>query len=148
MLVGRFIQTASSNMVSRKRLAMVPCVPVWGVGYGGFGDRSIAIVTKATKSPPRGPIMESRDVSIANIVFSFEPFYRVVLLFSGWNDDRVIARKIRMSIPMLRFADCINIAHQARLRGRAIIVTVKKDEALQYSKDLETRGLKVFLDEA
>lgn len=130
---------------------MAPFVPLWSRDYGGTAERTAAtvtIVTKATQSPPQGALLESRDVSIANLVFAYEPFYRVVLLFSGWNDDRVVARKIRMSIPMLRFADCINIAKQARLRGRAIIVTVKKDEAFQYSKDLETRGLKVLLDEA
>ena len=81
---------------------------------------------------------------------TFEPFYRVVLLYNGWKDDKDkdIAIKVKQSVNILSFSESLVRARNARIQHSAILVTVPKDDAQLYLENLVKKGLEVKLDEA
>lgn len=85
-----------------------------------------------------------------DIVFRFEPFYRVLLVYSGWPDvdDKDIGKKVKLSVPILSLGDSVSISRRARAEGRSIVVTVPEDEAGVFVKRLKDRGLLADVEEA
>jgi hypothetical protein len=81
---------------------------------------------------------------------SFEPFYRVVLIYNGWKDDKDkdVAIKVKQSIDILSFGESLGRARTARQQSSAILVTVPKDDAHVYVENLVKKGLEAKLDEA
>lgn len=95
------------------------------------------------RKPLRSAVPSKEEIS-----FTFEPFYRVVLVYNDWINDKPIAQKVRYSVPIISGNDAANVVKRARLKGDAIIVTVIKDDAEKYMSNLKTKGLDVFIDEA
>ena len=87
-------------------------------------------------------------VVISGFTFSFEPFYRLILIYSNWASDKITAEKIRASVPIVTFTEALKVTRTAKVDGKAIIATVIKDDAVAYARNLELRGLQVELDEA
>lgn len=95
------------------------------------------------------PAKENQDVlSMSGLSLTFEPFYRVVLVYSDWVNDKPIAQKVRYSVPIITATDAVNVVKRARAQGKAIVVTVIKDDAIMYMNNLKTKGLDVIIDEA
>lgn len=90
------------------------------------------------------PLMDK----LVDLSITFEPIYRVILINSDWVNDKDVAKKIKTSVPPLTFADSLKIARQARVEGRAIVITAQKDDAIYYLSNLKNKGLIVMLDEA
>jgi ATP-dependent Clp protease adapter protein ClpS len=85
-----------------------------------------------------------------SLTFAYEPFYRVILLYSGWadNNEKEMAYRVHKSVPIITFNNAKNIVQRARVEGRCIVVTVIKDDAVLYSGNLKAKGFDVMLDEA
>lgn len=110
-----------SHIITRKRFRMV--------------------VSRATAAP-----LKSQPV----LSFAYEPFYRVILLYSGWgdNNEKEMAYRVHKSVPIVSFSNAKSIVQRARVEGRCIVVTVIKDDAVLYSGNLKAKGFDVMLDEA
>lgn len=95
------------------------------------------------------PMLE-KTVSSEVIIpsFSFEPFYRVILQYSEWESDKPIARKVAQAVPIISGVQAMRITRKCRQTGNAIVVTVKKDDAVLYASNLRNKGLRVIMDEA
>lgn len=80
----------------------------------------------------------------------FEPFYRVILLYSEWNSDmdKTVAQKVKSAVPIIDAASAKKVVKQCRLQGKSIVTTVVKDEAILHASNLRNKGLKCMLDEA
>lgn len=100
------------------------------------------VVTRATAAPLRK--------STSSLTFAFEPFYRVILLYSGWsdNDEKEMALRVRKAVPIISFNNAKTIVQRSKIEGRCIVVTVIKDDAVLYSSNLKSKGFDVMLDEA
>jgi hypothetical protein len=85
-----------------------------------------------------------------SLTFAFEPFYRVILLYSGWseNNEKEMAYRVHKSVPIVPFKSAKTIVQRTRIEGRCIIVTVVKDDAMLYLSNLKAKGFDVMLDEA
>lgn len=105
-------------------------------------SRYIAVASAPAASPTPQKILMS------GFTFSFEPFYRVILIYNNWSSDKIVAEKIRASIPIITFTEALKVARMAKVDGKAIVVTVIKDDAFMYVRSMEMRGLTVELDEA
>jgi len=94
-------------------------------------------------------IKPASKVSI-DIKVSFEPFYRVILLYNGWPDDKDkdVAVKVKTAINMLSFGEALTRVRTARNDETAILVTVPKDDAILYLGNILKKGLEAQLDEA
>jgi len=91
----------------------------------------------------------SKPNTIINLNIKFDSFYRVVLIYNNWTDDKAIGRAILRAIPSLKSASkCLHIARAARSEGRAIVLTAIKDEAKKHIRALTLNGLDAELDEA
>lgn len=80
--------------------------------------------------------------------FSFEPYYRVILVYSNWTNDKPIGKLVSASIPIITEKHATNVVRRTRIEGRAIIVTVLKNEALTYMQNIKNKGLDCVIDEA
>ena len=92
------------------------------------------------------PTPTKKDAPLANI--TFEPFYRVVLIYSEWENDKSVAQKVKISVPIISGADALSVTKRAKQEGRAIVVTVIKEDALTYMNNLRRKGLITEIDEA
>lgn len=97
--------------------------------------------------PRDGGALLERNV-IININISFEPFYRVILYYSNWDDDKTTALKITNAVSIVDFNAATKIVQNAKSHGKAIVVTVIKDDAVLYMNNLKNKGLDVSIDEA
>lgn len=98
--------------------------------------------------PVRATAPAKEPIMIPGISLQFEPFYRVILVYSEWLNDKSTAQKVRHSVPIITLNDAINVTRRARVEGRSIVVTVIKDDAILYMTNLKNKGLDVILDEA
>ena len=102
--------------------------------------RNVCVCARATKVPKM-----SIDIKV-----SFESFYRVVLVYNGWTDDKDkdVALKVKQAVDMLSFGEALTRVRNARTEDVAILVTVPKDDAVLYMGNLFKKGLEAQLDEA
>ena len=98
--------------------------------------------------PVRATAPTKESIMLPGISLQFEPFYRVILVYSDWLNDKPVAQKVRYSVPIITSNDAMNVTRRARVEGRSIIVTVIKDDAILYMTNLKNKGLDVILDEA
>ncbi len=93
--------------------------------------------------------VSSRPNTILNLNISFESFYRVILVYNNWTNDKEIARVLKKTVPLVGTVNnAIHIVTSARSYGKAIVVTVIKKEAEQYVRDLRKQKLEAELEEA
>ena len=91
----------------------------------------------------------SKPNTIMNLNIRFDSFYRVVLIYSNWTDDKATARLVLRAIPSLKTVNTtLHIVRSARSHGKAIVVTAIKDEAKQHVRALARYGLDADLEEA
>jgi ATP-dependent Clp protease adapter protein ClpS len=90
------------------------------------------------------PLMEPK----LNLTFTYEPFYRVVLIYSNWTYDKEVAQKVHNAVPVIGFNDALRVVRNAEKDGRAIVITCIKDDANQYVSNLKKKGLDVTIVEA
>lgn len=83
-----------------------------------------------------------------NVNILFEEFYRVILHYSGWSDDKETARKVIQAIAGMKMNEAVRIADSARRFGMAIVATVPKEEATVYTDNLLRIGLKASMEVA
>lgn len=110
----------------------------------GLGKAKCSTVARASMFP----VVEKQSDSETTLSFSFEPFYRVILLYSDWDNDKSIAKKISKAVPIVSSVYAVQVARRCRLTGQAIVVTVIKDDAILYMSNLRNQGLRVTIDEA
>ena len=79
---------------------------------------------------------------------SFEPFYRVILQYTLWNDNKLIAEKIVKAIPGIGKDNADRSARIAKAYGSSILLTTTRDMAESYVQRLGTFGLKGNIEEA
>lgn len=98
------------------------------------------VFMRATKAPKM-----SIDIKV-----SFESFYRVVLVYNGWTDDKDkdVALKVKNAVSILSFGEALARVRTARKEDMAILVTVPKEDAILYMGNLFKKGLEAQLDEA
>jgi ATP-dependent Clp protease adapter protein ClpS len=92
--------------------------------------------------------ISSKSNTIININFSYEPFCRVILVYSNWIEDKLTAALVVNAVPKLPYNDAIRIVRSAHINGSAIVVTVLRQEAAIYADNLLKKGLDCFLEEA
>lgn len=80
--------------------------------------------------------------------FQFEPFYRVILHYSQWIESKPVARLVRIAVPVISMNECIRVVQMAEAHNKAIVVTVKKDDAEMYVQRLLVAGLIASLEVA
>lgn len=110
--------------------------------------------TRTLVRPRLGILEEMETISfeslkqnkIQNVNISFEEFYRVMLHYSAWSDDKETARKVIQAVSILRMNEAIRIVDSARRYGRSIVTTVPKEEAELYTDNLVRIGLKATLE--
>jgi len=107
--------------------------------------RSSRVVTRA--APIGGGGLLERNV-VGNFKFAYEPYYRVILIYSNWVDDKDVAQKVHHSINVLGYNEALRVVRNAHTEGKAIVVTVIKDDAVLYMSNMKNKGLDVVLDEA
>jgi len=91
----------------------------------------------------------SQPNTILNLNIHFESFYRVILVYNNWTNDRDVARILKRVIPIVgTMNNAIQIVKSSKSYGKAIIVTVIKKEAEQYVKSLRQNNLEAELEEA
>jgi len=80
----------------------------------------------------------------------FEPLYRIMLHYTLWNenDTKVIAQKVKVSVPILTQRECEKIVRHAQLYGMSMVCTVIKDKAVIYYENLVRVGLNATIEEA
>jgi len=86
--------------------------------------------------------------TIFNLNIAFEPFYRVILIYTNWTDDKDVALRVTQAVPIVKFKVALQIVRNASSYGSAIIATVTKDDALAYVKSLTFKGLEAVVEEA
>lgn len=114
----------------------------------------IGVMTERIPIPPlnAAPLFQDRllpsSSTIFNLNISFEPFYRVILVYSNWTDDKDVALRVSQAVPIVKFKNALQIVRNAKSYGNAIIVTVTKYDAISYVKSLELKGLEGIMEEA
>ena len=76
-----------------------------------------------------------------NLNISFESFYRVILTYDNWNNDKNVAMVLMNAINVIRYNQSIHIVKNARKYGKAIVVTVNKETAELYVQRMRKIGL-------
>ena len=94
------------------------------------------------------PIMSTSPLIYKSISFAYEPFYRVILVYTNWTNDSTVAEKVRASCRTVTFTEALKTVRYSKIHGGGIVCTVLKDEADIYSNNMKKRGLTVLLDEA
>ena len=89
---------------------------------------------------------ERRTNGKNDINVSFEEFYRVILHYSQWVDDKPIAQKVVLAVPHLTTNEAIRIVECAHSYGSAIVVTLPLDEATICKDSLVRVGLKATME--
>ena len=102
--------------------------------------------TKALASPLAPPQKINEVSTTLNI--SFEPLYRIILVYTNWSDDKLIAEKVKSGVPIISYKEAIRAVKYAKVHGKAILCVVLKDKAILYSKKLNLHGISVILEEA
>lgn len=120
------------------------CINHGCINSGCINRRSNVISKVGSRD---GGALLERNV-IININISFEPFYRVILYYSNWDDDKATALKITNAISIIDFNAAMKVVQNAKGYGKAIVVTVIKDDAVLYMNNLKNKGLEVSIDEA
>ena len=98
--------------------------------------------------PTPAPMRDRIIVTSPVINFAFEPFYRVILLYTNWDNDKPVAKLVSASVPIITNRDAANIVKTCRIEGTAIVVTVLKDDAVLYMTNIKNKGLDCMIDEA
>lgn len=88
---------------------------------------------------------ESKQTSLR---ISFEPFYRVILRYNDWNDDKEAAKTLCRCVSIIDFSKGMYIVRTAKAKGTAIVVTVTHEEARQYKSRILQNGMDAFIEEA
>lgn len=101
----------------------------------------------AVRARKETPLMDKEN-AIINFNISFEPFYRVILQYSNWTDDKDTAHLVKNAVPQLHFNEALRITKQARSTGKSIVMTSLKEEADKYASNLRSKGLDAYLEEA
>lgn len=98
----------------------------------------------------QAPARKARRPVIDLPRFDMEPFFRVLLHYTGWQetDQREIARKLRMAVHGLSTNDSMRIVRLAEQYRTAIVKTVPKKEAIDCKERIERFGLHSSIEEA
>jgi ATP-dependent Clp protease adapter protein ClpS len=104
-------------------------------------------------SSPIAPIEDDvvfsiQDRIIDDFDMTFEPFYRVILHYTNWKEDKIIAGLIKQGVPFLQHSQAIQTVKNAVAYGTAIVITATREDAELYEARLKRLGLKVSLDMA
>lgn len=79
----------------------------------------------------------------------FDDIYRVILHGSAhWDDLPFIAKKVKRAVPLVESDEAQRIVEAAVARGSAIVVTVTKSDAGDYSRQLRRQGLQSHIEPA
>ena len=92
------------------------------------------------------PAAEPKSVYFPKV--SFEPYWRVILKYSGWSDNKLVAEYVKGSIPSLQYSNAMRIVMVAQKEGQSIVVTAIRDQAEIYCDNLKRKKLDAFLEEA
>lgn len=103
--------------------------------------------TKSFASPSPPAPEKIKEVS-TTINISFEPLYRIIIVYTNWSDDKLIAEKVKSGVPIISYKEAIRAVKYAKSHGKAILCVVLKDKAILYSKKLNLHGISVILEEA
>jgi hypothetical protein len=91
----------------------------------------------------------SNDTDLAtSLRISFEPFYRVVLLYTQWEDDKKAASRLVTAVSLIKIAEGVHITRSARKYGMSIVVTVLQAEAELYLRKMRANGLDGYTEMA
>lgn len=100
----------------------------------------------------RMPMPEAPPAPVKETVLQmkFEPLYRIMLHYSLWNetDTKVIAQKVKISVPILTLRDCEKIVRHTHSYGMSMVCTVAKEKAVLYYENLVRVGLNATIEEA
>lgn len=77
---------------------------------------------------------------------SFEDFYRVVLHYSGWAEDKLVTQKVVQAVPLLTFSEALRVVENAHRFGSAIVKTLPLEEAVMIRANLTRQGLKATIE--
>lgn len=94
------------------------------------------------------PIRDTNKEHVFMPKFSFEPFYRVVLFYSNWEDDRDIAKTVKQCVPIISYSAAKQTVANAKAYGNSIVITALHEDAVKYCRNLLSKGLNVDLMEA
>lgn len=84
----------------------------------------------------------SNEVDImTSLKIKFEPYYRVVLVYNNWEDDKNAAARLILAVHILDPKQGIHVAKNARKEGLAIVVTVMQQDAEIYLHKMRKVGL-------
>ncbi len=110
-------------------------------------DYTTTVITNRS-AMPEAPIKSS--AAQPSLTLRFEPLYRIILHHSKWNEDdnKVIAQKVKFSVPILTLRDCEKVVRHAFTYGMSIVCTVTKDKAELYKEALVRMGLNATMEEA
>lgn len=106
-------------------------------------------VVIAQAMPAPAPTQTQRRVrKTRNTSFrvSFEPIYRVILHYTQWTDDNVIAEKVVRAVNNMRFLEGLRIAQAANMNGSSIVVTTNIDQASLIEERLRMYGLRATIE--
>ncbi len=111
----------------------------------------IPVLAHAMPAPPVAPSMtprRSRKKRHDSFRITFEPIYRVILHYTQWKDDNVIAEKVVRAVNHMRFLEGLRIAQAANLHGSSIVVTTNLDQASVIEERLRLNGLRATVEVA
>ena len=84
----------------------------------------------------------SNETDIASsLKIHFEPYYRVVLVYNNWDDDKRAAARLVLAVRILDFKHSMQITKNAKNDGIAIVVTVMQNDAEMYLHKMRKFGL-------
>jgi hypothetical protein len=117
------------------------------------------VLQRARVAPPRGGAPRRSVVCVTEIPekaltvnysinFNFEPFYRVVLKYSAWNDSENITRTVKRAVSIISLEDARRAVQEAEVRGAGIVLTTEEHEATLYAQRLAQSGLSACVEEA
>lgn len=110
-----------------------------------YSRRYGAILDRPTYDTPVPVLKKTHDL---NQSIRFEPFYRVLLHYSMWNDNKLVAKTVAKAVPIISFNDGLRVAEAAEKVGSAIVVTVPLEDAEIYDDRLRHAGLKSSIESA
>lgn len=101
----------------------------------------------ATRAMHTGGLAELPGLGV-ELNVSFAPIYRVILHYTHWNDNIMVAKKVARAVPLLNKSSALRIVENAVASGTAVVVTVPVDDAKTYETRLIRSGLMSTIEAA
>lgn len=77
---------------------------------------------------------------------TFEPIYRVILHYTQWTDDNLVAEKVVRAVNNMRFLEGLRIAQAANKYGSSIVATTNIEQASLIEEKLRLYGLRATVE--